>query len=114
MPLAHMLTILICPSSANATLTVQQEQVRGPAVYPLPTEYWTRPIEGQNSDWWSISSNWLGAPQIIDRVVQPDSTGPNSAHVMWTKPLQAGGVVGGSREGVDGNTFYPGMTYKQN
>ena len=100
------------PSSANATLTVQQEQVRGPAVYPLPTEYWTRPIEGQNSDWFSISSNWLGAPQVIDRVVQPDGIGPNSAHVMWTKPLQAGGVVGGSREGVDGNTYYPGMTYE--
>jgi outer membrane protein assembly factor BamB len=100
------------PSSATATLTVQQEQVRGPASYPLPTEYWTRPIEGQNSNWWTVASNWLGAPQIIDRVVQTDGIGPNSAHIMWTKPLQAGGVVGGSREGVEGNTFYPGMTYE--
>ena len=100
------------PSSATATLTVQEEAVRGPASYPLPTEYWTRPIEGQNTNWWKISSNWLGAPQIIDRIVQPDGIGPNSAHVMWTKPIQAGGVVGGSREGVEGNTFYPGMTYE--
>ena len=49
---------------------------------------------------------------MIDRVVQPDGIGPNSAHVMWTKPIEDGGVVGGSREGVDGNTFYPGMTYE--
>ena len=29
--------------------------------YPLPTEYWTRPIYGENSIWYLISSNWLGA-----------------------------------------------------
>lgn len=100
------------PSSATATLTVQEEPVREPANYPMPTEYWTRPIEGQNTNWWKTASNWLGAPQIIDRVVQPDGAGPNSAHVMWTKPITEGGVVGGSREGVEGNTFYSGMTYQ--
>ena len=100
------------PSSATAKLIVQEEPIREPANYPLPSEYWTRPIEGQNSNWWTISSNWLGAPQVIDRVVQPDGIGPNSAHVMWTKPIEAGGVVGGSREGVEGNTFYAGMTYE--
>ena len=99
-------------SSAKAILEVQQDPVRGPANYPLPTEYWTRPIEGQNTNWWKVASNWLGAPQVIDRIVQPDGIGPNSAHVMWTKPIAAGGVVGGTREGVDGNTFYPGMTYE--
>jgi outer membrane protein assembly factor BamB len=100
------------PSSATATLTVQAEPVRGPANYPTPTEYWTRPIEGQNTNWWTVSSNWLGSPQVIDRVVQPDGAAPNSAHVMWTKPVTEGGVVGGSREGVEGNTFYSGMTYE--
>ncbi len=99
-------------SSAKATLLVQEEPVKEPPNYPLPTEYWTRPIEGQNSNWWTISSNWLGAPQVIDRVVQPDGIAPNSAHVMWTKPIQQGGVVGGSREAIDGNTFYPGLTYE--
>ena len=100
------------PSSAKATLTVQEEPVKSTPAYPLPTEYWTRPIEGQNTDWWTISSNWLGAPQVIDRIIQPDGIGPNSPHVMWTKPIQNGGVVGGSREGIDGNTYYPGLTYQ--
>ena len=99
-------------SSATAILKVQSEPVREPASYPLPTEYWTRPIEGQNSNWWKVSSNWLGAPQVIDRIVQPDGVGPMSGHIMWTKPLQPGGVVGGSREGVEGNTYYAGMTYQ--
>jgi outer membrane protein assembly factor BamB len=100
------------PSSAKATLTVQEEQVGSISSYSLPTEYWTRPIEGQNTDWWTISSNWLGAPQVIDRIVQPDGIAPNSPHVMWTKPIQSGGVVGGSREGIEGNTYYAGLTYQ--
>jgi len=46
-------------SSATTTLTVQQEPIPEPITYPLPTEYWTRPIEGQNTEWYRIASNWL-------------------------------------------------------
>ena len=108
------------PSNATTTLTVQQEPVSGPPNYPLPTEYWTRPIEGQNTAWWTVSSNWLGSsdytalgsPQIV-LDYQPDGTAPNSAHIMWTKPINDGGVVGGSRLGVDGNVFYTGSSYNE-
>jgi len=48
------------PATRTATLVVQEEQISEPiGSYPLPTEYWTRPIEGQNTAWWTISSNWL-------------------------------------------------------
>jgi hypothetical protein len=100
-------------SSKTVKLTVQEEQLPNPKTsYPMPSEYWTRPIEGQNTDWWAISSNWLGgvAPNIIGRV-QPNGIAPNSAHVMWTKPIDDGGVVGGTNVGIDGNTFYPGLSY---
>jgi len=41
------------PSSATTTLTVQEEQLpQALSSYPLPTEYWTRPIEGENTDWY--------------------------------------------------------------
>jgi hypothetical protein len=99
-------------SNATATLTVQQEPIPQPPTYPLPTEYWTRPIEGQNEDWWTISSNWLRGSQIVGGIVQLDGTAPNSAHVMWTKPLQDGGVVGGSRTGIEGITYYDGSAYE--
>ena len=111
-------------ASASKTLTVQNEPLPEPVrSYPLPAEYWTRPIEGQNTDWFSISSNWLRGPYIgygssatevtldISGRYQEDGIGPNSAHVMWTKPIQDGGVVGGSRVGIDGNTFYMGGSY---
>ncbi|MCL4430243.1 MAG: PQQ-binding-like beta-propeller repeat protein [Chloroflexi bacterium] len=117
------------PSSATETLTVQSEPIP-PAVgsSPLPTAYWTRPIYGENSDWWTISSNWLGAgsavnPAVGSGPVSAFSTGPPinmwgaiisrnpgdaigsmTSHVMWTKPIQSGGVVGG-------NSFYEGGGY---
>jgi hypothetical protein len=100
-------------TSKTVTLTVQEEPIpEAIGSYPLPTEYWSRPIEGQNTDWYKISSNYLRGAQIIDSAVQPDGSAPNSAHVMWTKPLENGGVVGGSETGIDGMTYYSGLSYE--
>ena len=118
------------PDNATVEVIVQQEPLTAPILsYPLPTEYWTRPIEGQNTDWWSISSNWLNPPfiRIGDSGTQgavsacdtqggygrfqPDGTAPNSPHIMWTRPLQDGGVVGGSEYNVLGKTYYMGGSY---
>lgn len=101
-------------TSRTAYVTVQEDPIPGPmGSYPLPTEYWTRPIEGQNTFWYSISSNWLGSgsPQIGRSLVQPDGIGPNTPHVMWTKPIQDGGVAGGQNLGIDGNAYYTGLSY---
>jgi len=52
-------------ASKTTTITVQEEALpEAKTSYPLPTEYWTRPIEGQNTDWYQVSSNWLGSPYI--------------------------------------------------
>ena len=102
------------PSSRTMTWTVQEEPLPQPiTTYPLPTEYWTHPIEGQNTDWWLISSNWLGSPQIVNRF-QPYGAAPNSAHVMWSKSIQQGGVVGGMLGPSEDNpvkTYYMGGSY---
>ena len=97
-------------SSGSTTFTVQDQQIPNPPTYPLPTQYWTRPIEGQNDNWYTISSNWLGSQQALR--YQPDGTAPNSPHVMWTKPLDDGGVVGGTNTGTDGMTYYDGTAYE--
>jgi outer membrane protein assembly factor BamB len=103
-------------SSATTTLTVQQDPVAEPPNYPLPTEYWTRPIEGENTAWASIASNYLypfGAAYSAGSMrFQPDGVAPNSPHIMWTKPLQFGGVVGGSNTAIPGVTFYTGLSYE--
>jgi hypothetical protein len=100
------------PANATTTLTVQQQPVTEPPTYPLPSEYWTRPIEGQNVAWWTIGSNWLGASSLAISAFQQDGIAPNSAHVMWTKPLQFGGVVGGNNVGWQGATYYSGLSYE--
>ncbi|HLC00416.1 MAG TPA: PQQ-binding-like beta-propeller repeat protein [Candidatus Bathyarchaeia archaeon] len=117
------------PSSARTTLIVQEEQLPSPITsYPLPTEYWTRPIFGENTDWWSISSNWLGtgSPGItgfslatfsgIRRESTGDAVGSQTSHIMWTKELQWGGVVGGTantRDDLIGNAWFEGSAYNQ-
>jgi hypothetical protein len=111
---------LFLGAERTQTLIVQQEQV--PASkdsYPMPTEYWTRPIEGQNTYWYSITSNWLGTPYVIGAgasygipgAVQPDGAAPNSAHIMWTKGIQYGGIVGGNNTAVPGEMWYSGLSY---
>jgi hypothetical protein len=110
------------PSTANTTLTVQQDAI--PAAissYPLPTEYWTRPIYGENTNWWSISSNWLGTGAANYGVWTNawamrnpgDAVGPLTGHVMWTKPLQSGGVTGGNNFAIQGDTNFEGSAYNQ-
>jgi len=107
-------------SSATTTLTVQEEPVIAITSYPLPTEYWTRPIYGENTDWWSISSNWLGtgSPEFKTinwgyNVAIPGAVGSQTAHIMWTRPLQSGGVVGGTNFATPGDTYFEGTAYSQ-
>jgi hypothetical protein len=119
------------PSTATTTLTVQQEPIPQPlSGVPMPTQYWTRPIYGQNSDWWSISSNWLGtgsgvistsgfntltgftAQAYIERY-PGDAVGSQTPHIMWTKPIQFGGVVGGNDYSGQGVGYFEGSAYNQ-
>jgi hypothetical protein len=102
-------------SSAETTLIVQEEPVTDyPGSYPLPQEYWTRPIYGENPGWYSISSDWLGtgSEQVsqYDRYIA-DGVGPRTSHIMWTKPLQMGGVVGGDSFEIQGDTYFEGSAY---
>lgn len=98
-------------STAQTQMTVQAESVISPPAYPLPTTYWTRPIEGQNTEWSRIASNWLGGLFIRDKI-QPSGSAPNSAHVLWTKPYQDGGIVGGDYWSIPSAAYYTGLSYE--
>ena len=110
------------PSHASTTITVQQDAIPSAIhSYPLPTEYWTRPIYGENTDWWTISSNWLGTGAAGYGVWTNawamrnpgDAVGPLTGHVLWTKPLQSGGVAGGNNFAIQGDTNFEGSAYNQ-
>jgi PQQ-like domain len=87
----------------------------------LPTEYWSRPINGQNANWYTISSNWLNGPYIRSGATSTGGAGygryqqygsaPETSHVMWTKAIQFGGVVGGSSTLNEGEGYYTGSSY---
>ena len=78
---------MLASDSDKLTLVVQQEPR---VIYPgmsLPTEYWTRPINAQFREWYTISgSSWMDAEY---------NEAPGSPHILWTKPLTTGGLVGG-------------------
>jgi hypothetical protein len=119
------------PASASTTLTVQQAPIPAAITsYPLPTAYWTYPIFAENTNWWSISSNWLGqgspppggssggpsssSTSTYQALYHNDAVGPQTSHVMWTEPFQFGGVVGGNfvfAGGSNPNGNVPGVTY---
>ena len=106
-------------STFTTAFTVQQEVVQptGWTPVPLPTEYWSRPIEGQNTDWYQVSSNWLNNAHDknnggYNNKYQPDGIAPNSGHILWTKPTEDSGVVGGTSFSVDGEVFNAGHQYQ--
>ncbi len=83
--------------SEPVTLTVTEDQVVSYAETPLPSEYWTRPIYGANRNWWVLAANWLGTASAAHNV-GPTSNfnygeGPESSHILWTKPYYAGGIM---------------------
>jgi hypothetical protein len=106
------------PSNATTTFTVQQEAVPAFTEYPLPSAYWNRPINAENIAWDSIGSNWLGGAATAN-IWQQNGAAPASAHIMWTKPLESGGLTGGlvtqAGDSAQSNdtaaTYYSGFSY---
>jgi len=105
------------PSNSTVrTFTVQTDPVT--SIYqtpPLPTQYWTRPVNALNWLWGAdVASNWLGLDATGFCVsgkydatggFQPYGTGPNTAHILWSKSTREGGQPGGPI-GSDPTTAY--------
>ncbi len=87
--------------SDKLTLVVQQEPIPAYPGVALPSEYWTRPIDAQIREWYTISGDWLSAAgglsgtDVPNRLVFNNDDAPETAHILWTKPLVMGGLVGG-------------------
>ena len=114
-------------ATTSTTLIVQEEPIAAIPQTPLPTEYWTRPIYGQNSAWYTVGSNWLGfgSPGYIsigsgtnlgangEAFGPSTNVGPLTSHVMWTKPMTSGGIVGQTATTIPGNSYAEGSAYDQ-
>jgi len=93
-------------SSEKIALVVQEEAIEYYPGFSLPTEYWTRPIDAQLREWSTIAGSWLTVPENL---FAPYNEGPESAHILWTKPLTIGGLVGGE---LGGQSFEIGDAYE--
>jgi hypothetical protein len=92
-PGTPMGTRMLASTSEPLTLIVQAEPLPTWPTIPLPTEYWTRPIDAQLYEWHAISGNWVQAPPNLYAPYNDDA--PETAHILWAKQLAVGGLAGG-------------------
>jgi hypothetical protein len=88
-------TTMKASTSEQYPLVVTQEPRQYYPGVPLPTEYWTRPINAQFREWQSIAGNWLNVRGYDNRLPPDNSDAPETAHLLWTRPYAEGGLVGG-------------------
>ena len=100
-------------STGWQNLTVQQAPIMS-WYSPLPTGYWTRPVNINNREWSAISGNYpwidisMGASMNgAARWLGPYTTASNSAHILWTQNQAfPAGIIGGEA-GNYANTARP-------
>jgi hypothetical protein len=85
-------TIMLA-STATMTLEVTTEPLVYYPGHALPTEYWSRPIDPQLREWYSISGNWVTMPD--NALALYNDNAPTTAHTLWAKDLTTGGLTGG-------------------
>lgn len=83
-------------SKSDKLELVVTEQARAyyPGV-PLPTQYWTRPINAQFREWDPIAGNWLNVRGYDNRLPPDNDNAPETSHMLWARPYAEGGLVGG-------------------
>jgi outer membrane protein assembly factor BamB len=110
-------------TSPEVALNVTEEPVQPYPASALPTGYWQRPIDANNREWYTISGDWLAGggnrgsynasgDSYFGGGFNPYTTAPDSAHIVWTKPLSFGGIIGGTYGGGGTSSYYNGMNYE--
>ena len=124
------------PSSDGPyNFTVQSNYVYTWPVKPLPTDYWTRPINLMNREWGVISGwypatgqyggvdpypgNWPADTNLYmsNYGYIPYVQGPNSSHILWRRQDSfASGIIGGplSQSSSGGSGSQPSIVYNGN
>lgn len=104
--------------SSVVTVVVQQDPL---PVYdkspPLPSGFWSRPINNENKGWWQVADNWLMprydasiSPTRTTNAFAPYTSAPETQHIMWTQPIWMGGTVGGK---FGDKEYYHGLVYEE-
>jgi len=94
-------TTMLASTSPKLALVVQEEPLQYYPGSPMPTEYWTRPINAQNREWYTVAGSSWTDDEFNDA--------PDSPHILWAKPLTIGGLVGGA---TNDHSFEHGDAYE--
>lgn len=97
-------SVYCTPAQSPVTnLTVQQDMVLSWSS-PLPTDYWTRPIEPNNREWRAISGNYPWSQANVvgvtsnawhDNYYGPYIPAVNTPHIVWKRVGALAGLIGG-------------------
>jgi len=107
-------------SARMVTVHVQNDMVSSWSGSPLPTDYWSWPIGEEHREWWPIigSYPWWGDGPYDKTGLwdfyypntnptynsaygfTPWVSGPESAHIVWKRTYQMGGLMGGDFGGA--------------
>ncbi|MBN1244357.1 PQQ-binding-like beta-propeller repeat protein [Candidatus Bathyarchaeota archaeon] len=106
-------------TSPVAEFTVQDEAIQPWVESPLPSGSWTRPISDASRDWYVLLGDYLGgAANVYPAGVGGATTkysygvGPESAHILWTKPLYQGGLMDAYYENIGyATSHYQGISF---
>jgi len=107
-------------TSEKVAFTVQEELIKPWAESPLPSGYWTRPVSGASREWYVLLGDYLGGAANVwppgsyggntQRFIY--STGPESAHILWSKPLWAGGIMDAYHDNIGyATSHYQGLSF---
>jgi len=121
-----------CSTPYVTNVTVQSEMISSwpPAALPF-NEYWTRPVNYMNREWWPIlgnypysgsgegwpnwpaDTNYYSGTQASSYRYQPLVTGPNTCHIVWRRQDQLSGLIGGPAgiEALSTTASVPGLIY---
>ncbi|MGD0406661.1 MAG: hypothetical protein ABSB10_08445 [Candidatus Bathyarchaeia archaeon] len=102
----------LASTSEKYALNVTETPVPYYPSFPLPTEYWTRPINSQFYSWSDISGDWLTGRGGPTNRIAPYNDAPESGHVLWTKQVAEGGIVGGNFSDEPALSYETGDAYE--
>ncbi len=105
-------TILLESSKSTTLEVIESVEVQFYPGHPLPTEYWSRPIDPQLREWYSISGNWV--ERTPNSIALYQDNAPETPHVLWANIYEQSGLSGGLYDG-DNNIIgdmYGGDAYE--
>jgi len=92
-------TTYLASDSPVCNLVVQEDPIPYFPAFPLPTEYWNRPINAQFYEWVPITGDWLrpaGSYSMppIEKFHEGNGDAPETSHILWNTEYAMGGLAG--------------------